>query len=1065
MALKVQILQDRRNKKLILESEELRMYIEKYHGNDIGGTDVNAQDLEELIIEWNDNEEYNKIVDALERIPVNERTPEQDSELAKAYNNIAVPDSRELLKKAIALLEPHEEYFEGDHCWNYRMAFSYYYLDQEGVALRYFEKALEARPGDEDTEEYIEDCKKRISLPGFEMNFRERTTEAWKCFADKEAELRHIMDEDKEKRRGEELIEKCGEILEIAFYDVSFEMGYNGEKYELILTPEGDKVKLFELVYFVRHVPKSLLDNWNILVGRQADENIGLRVDETDISGEDVQVWLEQVDEHNVALSVYCEKLVPLLKENEGKAWWILTTLTDQILGEICHMRYIYSFDVLTSAKEDEAIKLSELPEKMKDMGFELINDPEAYLECYNAYEMKPVEDADADWRLDTIVGSTCCSPIVQGYLSGDDEDMDMLHADGAVAGFLCYPLDVFTGEDRSRQIFDFRDKLEEKLAGESGSDILTLIGGATGVNYGYVDFIAWDLQAALYMAKEFFEETDIPWANFHTFRRVADTINLKRTDGNESDNEEERLTESECAQESSKGVFVGFVLLSEGEWNKEQFICDMKEKWDITINEDDKNEEKSDDTLVFEYENMIGAVSLMPSPVPDGEAELNAENNFMWPDAVNIAKEHKAHIMVAVLGKEEDVFKRGKFYTKLVSACCRQKYATGVYTSGVVFEPRFYEGFADMMKDGGLPIFNWIWFGLYRNEGGTNAYTYGMDVFGKDEIEVLNADANPSEVRDFLAGIVSYVLESDVELHDGETIGFSKDDIHKITRSEGISVPGMTLKISYAPSEPDNKTEPVELAKAMMDYLDCECVYFPSMQDDSPIMSAYNDAVRDGLQEGFVPVLIAFDETLWECLIMNSDTDSDGEEDYFFDKEAVANYRKQMLSDEVKDGKKVLGKLIGQRQEEAEDDDIDWEEEIIGTMDDGFENNRFASYWNLENDMTYPLILAKIPVKNPWEVFAYLPFGNWNECPDTPELMAAAKYWFEQYGAVPAAITHDVLEFRLPAPVPEEKALEAAAEQYGFCPDIVEQGPEEATVGSLAGVLCKSDVWYFWWD
>ena len=141
---------------------------------------------------------------------------------------------------------------------------------------------MEARPGDEDTEEYIEDCKKRISLPGFEMNFRERTTEAWKCFADKEAELRHIMDEDKEKRRGEELIEKCGEILEIAFYDVSFEMGYNGEKYELILTPEGDKVKLFELVYFVRHVPKSLLDNWNILVGRQADENIGLRVDETE---------------------------------------------------------------------------------------------------------------------------------------------------------------------------------------------------------------------------------------------------------------------------------------------------------------------------------------------------------------------------------------------------------------------------------------------------------------------------------------------------------------------------------------------------------------------------------------------------------------------------------------------------------------------------------------------------------------------------------------------------------------------------------------------------------------
>ncbi len=81
---------------------------------------------------------------------------------------------------------------------------------------------------------------------------------------------------------------------------------------------------------------------------------------------------------------------------------------------------------------------------------------------------------------------------------------------------------------------------------------------------------------------------------------------------------------------------------------------------------------------------------------------------------------------------------------------------------------------------------------------------------------------------------------------------------------------------------------------------------------------------------------------------------------------------------------------------------------------------------------MTHPLILAKIPVKNPWEIFAYLPFGNWNDCPDTPELMAAAKYWFEQYGAVPAAMSHDELEFLLPAPVHKEKAMDAAVELYG---------------------------------
>ena len=268
--------------------------------------------------------------------------------------------------------------------------------------------------------------------------------------------------------------------------------------------------------------------------------------------------------------------------------------------------------------------------------------------------------------------------------------------------------------------------------------------------------------------------------------------------------------------------------------------------------------------------------------------------------------------------------------------------------------------------------------------------------------------------------------------------------------------------------SEPEvySEDEPSDLAEAMMEYLDCECTYFPSMTDDDPIMSAYNYAKRESVKEGFVPVLIkADDEILWECLIMNSDPDSDGEDDFAFDPDKVAEYRKKMLSAPVENSKAVLEEMIGQRKEEAEDDDMDWDEEILGEMEGGYDNRRFSSYWNSDNNMTYPLILAKIPVKNPWEIFAYLPFGGWNECPNTPELMAVAKYWFEQHGAVPAAMSHDELEFLLPAPVPEEKAMDAAVELYGFCPDVIDQGPEDATVGALADVLRQSTVWYFWWD
>ena len=1571
---------------------------------------------------WHEESKQHKIIDALEAIPAEERTPEMDSELARAYNNLADPHKptcKEMLKKALALLKPHEEYFEDDYYWNFRMGYSYFYLDQEGRALRYFEKALEVRPGDDDTKEFIDRCKQGISLPQFWECFRERTENWWETFAEMEAELRQMMDDDKDHTRGAELVAQMEETLNLAFDEISFEMGFNGEKYELILTPEGDKVKLFELVYFQKHAPKEVLEHWNILVGRQPLQNIGLRTEDGwDISGDDVQIWLEEQGENSFAISAYCEKLLPMLREAEGRVWWMLTTLTDQVLGEIPHMRYIDSFDVLEEPRAEPSILMSQLPDALKERGLELSTDPEAYLESYLGYEMKPNEDPDADWRLDVMAGSTCCVPLINGYLNADNDFMDDLHADGAVAGFFCYPLDTLREKEGTQKIFDFRDKLEELFTTGDGPEVLTLTGGATGLYCGYVDFIAWDIQTALQMAKNFFEDSDIPWASFHTFRREAGTVNLKTPSEEEPDdedqapeldetlagmdyipytpqNEEEYFQQleqwndedeytrciqalnaipedwrnyriayamaralenyaiigdhdegtpnykgdkalrraievlesvreegqdkaewnmrmaygyqylygqeeqaipyaqrwaeldpedkdapaviQECQKEIAKraeaeaedesdhtGVFTGFVLLSKGEWDKEQFIRDMKEKWDIAVDEYDASEEKDDDALVFEVGDMVAAVSLATYPIPNGEAELNAENNYMWEDAVKVAKEHCAHIMVAVLGKEENLLEKGKLYTKVVAACCRQEYATGIYTSGVVFEPRFYEGFADMMQDGELPIFNWIWFGLWRNENGMNGYTYGMDVFGKDEMEVLGTDAKPSDLRDFLASLVSYVLENDVELHDGETIGFAADDKHTITRSPGVGLPEeqMTLKISwessdgdpdddgddpdgempedeeagvpevyteeemeaveghiqqyfgkvenvfhelvspdihvdicmvppteerdyctlvtmgmgahrmnvpeelveykleraelaialpadwkldqesmkdekwywpirllkslarlpincdswlghghtvenrepfadntklctatligpqdtedgsevctlpggeevnfyqviplyedeldyklehdtdallnkmrgisfvvnptrqdaitrgtlsnddfdgemddasyhiesieekelpidpinaynhmaiylrwcmehdlmgeeflaeygevvekvkadsasvdlrefirdeldgclfsvlfnhqgrafagyyygegdspYYPADVDDNAlcffgperyhsdefqdeaylfipfdedyyqamaevieerfenwqgqdfdedtlEPSEVAHAIMEYLDCECTYFPSMADDDPIMSAYSYAQRLGVREGFVPVLIqADDETLLECLVMNADPKNDVDI-YEFDLKAVTEYRKKMLSTPVKDGKTVLEELTGQRKEEAEDDDMDWDEEVLGEMEGGEPNDRFSSYWDDDTEMTYPLILAKIPVKNPWEIFAYLPFGNWNDCPDTPELMAAAKYWFQQHGAIPAAMSHDELEFELPTPISKERAMEVAVEQYGFCPDLDQN--EDGSIGSLADVLWQSTVWYFWWD
>ena len=99
-------------------------------------------DLLKQCQQWFEQDEAQKVIDTLEAIPAEERTPELDSELAKAYIAVAHIGEREPFEKALELLAPHEEYFAEDHCWNYRIALAYYCLDEEGPALRYFEKAL-----------------------------------------------------------------------------------------------------------------------------------------------------------------------------------------------------------------------------------------------------------------------------------------------------------------------------------------------------------------------------------------------------------------------------------------------------------------------------------------------------------------------------------------------------------------------------------------------------------------------------------------------------------------------------------------------------------------------------------------------------------------------------------------------------------------------------------------------------------------------------------------------------------------------------------------------------------
>lgn len=220
------------------------------------------------------------------------------------------------------------------------------------------------------------------------------------------------------------------------------------------------------------------------------------------------------------------------MQDDEEQAWWLAYTLIDQVLGEVSEIALISELQLIErpgeSAPADKPTVLSELRQTLQDMGFRLWDNARDYLDnSYISYELKPVEDPDADWRLDVYTGSSRLPVLINEYMSAGSDMEDEYRKDGIAAGFLCYPLDGFGGGNRAEQILQFRDTLQESIQEHAESDTVTFLGGATGLYCGYLDFLAWDLSAVLDAAREFFAETDLLWGGFHVFHRDVGAIRL----------------------------------------------------------------------------------------------------------------------------------------------------------------------------------------------------------------------------------------------------------------------------------------------------------------------------------------------------------------------------------------------------------------------------------------------------------------------------------------------------------------------------------------------------------
>lgn len=254
---------------------------------------------------------------------------------------------------------------------------------------------------------------------------------------------------------------------------------------------------------------------------------------------------------------------------------------------------------------------------------------------------------------------------------------------------------------------------------------------------------------------------------------------------------------EKQKEEEKRKGgTFAGSVLLENDTWDRDAVFEGLRKDWSIDLR---GKLEANEDSIIAEYEGHMVVISLFHSPVPNQEATRNARNNYMWPKAEKMAQRHSAHIVVAVMQGDNNPIETGTLLAQIMATCCQQKGVIGVYTMGTVYEPNFYREVALSTNEGEFPLLDLVWFGAYKNAQGMSAYTYGLANFGKLEMEILNSQADPSEVLAFISSIAHYVITEDVTLNDGETVGLSGRDRRRITKSAGVALEGQeTLKIAF---------------------------------------------------------------------------------------------------------------------------------------------------------------------------------------------------------------------------------------------------------------------------
>ncbi len=176
--------------------------------------------------------------------------------------------------------------------------------------------------------------------------------------------------------------------------------------------------------------------------------------------------------------------------------------------------------------------------------------------------------------------------------------------------------------------------------------------------------------------------------------------------------------------------------------------------------------------------------VSFVPDPVDRTEMGRVADFNPLFPAGKDIASRHKCHVIAAIKGNGREI-ERLRELTKVTCALMASYNALAVYygAASLFYGKSEAESFARDIVSGRVPVAAYVHAGFYSHDNAFWAYTKGMDVFDRPELEICSDRETFQVLHETLLELAGLLCSTHRQLADGQKL-FLTDGVvvgHKV--------------------------------------------------------------------------------------------------------------------------------------------------------------------------------------------------------------------------------------------------------------------------------------------